>query len=66
MYGFALGGFLMGFGSQLAQGDIIFHLSSQISKGKWFSLLILLLTFSSSLLFSWILSDNRIPFLTNQ
>ena len=37
MYGFAIGAFLMGFGGQLASGDIIFHSCSQIAKGKWFS-----------------------------
>ena len=65
MYGFALGAFLMGFGSQLAGGDIIFHSCSQIANGKWFSIFITILILAASILTSLLLADNRIPFLTD-
>ena len=55
----------MGFGSQLAGGDLIYHCSSQISKGKWFSILLITIMLGSGLLSSWICSIINIPFITD-
>ena len=65
MYGFALGAFLMGFGSQLAGGDIIFHSCSQIANGKWFSIFLTIIILATSILTSFIMANNKIPFLTD-
>ena len=65
MFGFALGAFLFGFGSQMTKGDLIYHCSSSIANGGWFSLLLVILMFGSSTLTSWLLADGRINLLTN-
>ena len=50
MYGYALGGFLIGFGSQLSNGDLIVQLNPSLV--SLFSLLLLL---CFAILSSWLL-----------
>lgn len=66
MYGFALGGLLMGFGGQLSGGDLIYHICGQPSKGKWFSLILTLLILSAAVIASSLCNSGYLPLLTNQ
>jgi hypothetical protein len=66
MFAFALGGFLMGFGSQLARGDLLFFSCSEISQGHWISLLLVGIMYLSAFFTSWILSTDKLGLITNQ
>ena len=65
MYGFALGGFCMGLGAKMAEGDILYHAFSQILLGKWFSLFVVGGALCSANLVSWILGSGYINFFAD-
>ena len=65
MYGFALGGFLLGFGGKLAEGDLIHHMCGEIYLGKWFSLIYVVLIFVAAIIISLLCGQGYLSFLTN-
>lgn len=65
MYGFAIGGFMIGMGSQLAQGDEIFVTFVEIAHGNWFYVVILALMVGSALFWSWLAEAGHLRILTN-
>lgn len=65
MYGFAIGGFMIGMGSQLAQGDELYVSLVEIAQGNWFFLVILVLMLGSALFWSWLAEAGHIGVFTN-
>jgi hypothetical protein len=65
MYGFALGGFCMGLGARWAEGDLVFHIFSEVSLGKWFSFVVVGIAFCVAMFVSWVLGAGYIPFFSD-
>lgn len=66
MYGFALGGFLIGLGSQLVGGDEMYVSLVKIAQGSWFYIVVLALMLGSAFFWSWLSDAGYLTALTNQ
>lgn len=65
MYGFALGGFLLGLGSKLAGGDFIYHGFIGVARGSIKSIIVMISILIFACLLSLILDQQLLQFLSN-